>query len=88
MDKLLPSFSDSLFDKEYADQCIDLAGLGIDSVLDIASDIHIPIISLLVGFGKMAQNVYDRNLLRQTIRFINAFNSGKLNDKKLQNLQF
>ena len=84
MDKLLPKFSDSLFDKEIADKCVDLAGLSIDTVLDIATNTHIPIVSLLVGVGKVAQNIYDRNLLRQTIHFIYSFNNGTISEEKLQ----
>lgn len=84
MDKLLPKFSDSIFDKDIADECANLAGLSIDTVLDIATNTPIPIVSLLVGMGKIAQNIYDRNLLRQTIRFIASFNNGTLSEEKLQ----
>lgn len=70
MDKILPTFSVSLFDKDMAEKCSDLAGLSIDTVLDIATNSSIPIVSLLVGMGKIAQNIYDRNLLRQTIHLI------------------
>lgn len=84
MDKILPTFSVSLFDKDMAEKCSDLAGLSIDTVLDIATNSSIPIVSLLVGMGKIAQNIYDRNLLRQTIHFISSFNNGTISEKKLQ----
>lgn len=42
------------------------------------------IISVLVGLGKTAQNLHDRNLLKQTIKFINTFNETSITPAKLQ----
>lgn len=42
------------------------------------------IISVLVGLGKTAQNLHDRNLLKQTIKFINTFNEKSITPAKLQ----
>lgn len=38
----------------------------------------------LVGIGKTAQNLHDRNLLKQTIKFINTFNEKSITPAKLQ----
>lgn len=38
----------------------------------------------MVGVGKTVQNIYDRNLLRQTIKFINIFNANKISKEKLE----
>ena len=50
-----------------------MAELGIDSLLDDGVFKSVPIVSVLVGIGKTAQNLHDRNLLKQTIKFINTF---------------
>ena len=74
MDKIIPAFETTLFDPTLSDACIDIAELGIDSLLDDDIFKSIPIVNTLVGLGKTAQNIHDRNLLRQTIKFINTFN--------------
>ncbi len=74
MDKLIPAFKTTLFDPVLSDACIDMAGLGIDGLLDVDIFKSIPIANILVGIGRTAQNLHDRNLLRQTVKFINTFN--------------
>ena len=71
MDKIVPAFETTLFDNTLSDACLDIAELGIDGLLDEGIFRSIPIVSILVGAGKTAQNIYERNLLRQTIKFIN-----------------
>ena len=83
MDKLIPSFESSLFDSNLTDIAIDITELGIDSVLDDGLFKDIPIVRTVVGVAKTAQNIYDRNLLRQTAIFILEFNTGSLNSQKL-----
>ena len=83
MDKLIPSFESSLFDSNLTDTAIDITELGIDSVLDDGLFKDIPIVRTVVGVAKTAQNIYDRNLLRQTAIFILEFNTGSLNSEKL-----
>lgn len=84
MDKLIPVFEKSLFDSNLTDLAKDSVEFGIDSVLDDGILKDIPIVSTVVGVAKTAQNIYDRNLLRQTITFIVEFNSGKIDPEKLQ----
>jgi hypothetical protein len=74
MDKIVPAFETTLFDPTLSDACADMAEIGIDSLLDEGIFKSIPIVSLLVGVGKTAQNIHDRNLLKQTRKFINTFN--------------
>ena len=83
MDKIVPAFEISLFDETLSSACLEMTEFGIDSVLDDGIFKGIPIVSLLIGVGKTAQNIYDRNLLRQTIKFINTFNTHKLPSEKL-----
>ena len=74
MDKIVPAFETTLFDPTLSDACSELAEMGIDSLLDEGICKSIPVVSLLIGIGKTAQNIHDRNLLKQTIKFINTFN--------------
>ena len=82
MDKIIPSFSSSLFNGS-KDSIGDIVELGIDSLLDDGLFKDIPIVSMLVGVKNTYQNIHDRNLLKQTLTFIKQFNSGTINEEKL-----
>lgn len=84
MDKIVPAFKNTLFDSTLSDACTDMAKLGIDSLLDDGLFKSIPIVSVLVGIGKTAQNLHDRNLLKQTVKFINTFNERSVAPDKLE----
>ena len=84
MDKLVPAFETTLFDPTLSDACSEMAELGIDSLLDESIYKSIPVVSLLVGIGKTAQNIHDRNLLKQTIKFINTFNEKSISPEKIK----
>ncbi len=84
MDKLVPAFNESVFDPHLGDVLGEAVEFGIDSVLDEGVFRDIPIFSTVLGLAKTAQNIYDRNLLRQTAIFIQAFNAGSIPLKKLQ----
>lgn len=80
MNKIIPSFEKSLFDGS-KDVICDLTELGIDSLLDEGLFKKIPVVGLLVGVKNTAQNLHDRNLLRQTLQFIKEFNNKIINEK-------
>ena len=84
MDKLVPALETTLFDPTLSDACSDIAELGIDSLLDDGLFKSIPIVSILIGVGKTAQNIHDRNLLKQTIKFINTFNERSISPHKIE----
>ena len=84
MDKIIPAFETTLFDSTLSDACVDMAEMGIDSLLDDGVFKGIPVVSLLVGVGKTAQNIHDRNLLKQTIKFINTFNEKSIAPAKIE----
>lgn len=84
MDKIVPAFELSLFDDTLSSACLEMSELGIDSLLDDGIFKSIPIVNVLIGVGKTAQNIYDRNLLKQTIKFINTFNHKNLSRAKLE----
>lgn len=83
MDKIIPAFETTLFDSTLSDACVDMAEMGIDSLLDDGVFKGFPVVSLLIGVGKTAQNIHDRNLLKQTIKFINTFNEKKIHPTKI-----
>ena len=66
MDKIIPSFSSSLFDGS-KDSIGDIVELGIDSLLDDGAFKDIPIVSMLIGVKKTYQNIHDRNLLKRLL---------------------
>ncbi len=84
MDKIVPAFETTLFDPTLSDACSELAEMGIDSLLDEGICKSIPVVSLLIGIGKTAQNIHDRNLLKQTIKFINTFNEKTISPAKIE----
>lgn len=87
MDKLVPAFETTLFDPTLSEDCLKMAELGIDSLLDDGIFKSIPVVSVLLGVGKTAQNIHYRNLLKQTIKFINTFNDGSISKEKIEKHQ-
>lgn len=84
MEKIIPAFKTTLFDPVLSDAVVDMTELGIDSFLDEGVFKNIPIVSVLIGLSKTAQNIHDRNLLKQTIKFINTFNNNTIDKKNLE----
>lgn len=83
MDKIVPSFQKSLFDSSKK-TIADIAELGIDSLLEEGLYKDLPVVSLLIGIKNTAQNLYDRNLLKQTLYFIKEFNNGTIDKENLE----
>lgn len=82
MDKIIPAFEETLFDPILSNACLDIGELGIDTLLDESIFKSIPVAGLLIGVGKTAQNIHDRNLLKQTLAFINTFNEKTISSEK------
>ena len=83
MDGLINDFEKSIFD-ESAEVVGEYIELGIDSLLNEADLKEIPIVNTIVGVLKVGKNVHDRNLLKQTLIFINEFNTNRINKDKLE----
>ncbi len=83
MDKLLPSFRDSVL-SPISDPTIDLLEAGIDSVLETGALKAIPIVGTISAFCKVGINLHERNLLKQTFEFIKGFNDGSLNKETIE----
>lgn len=83
MKSLIPTFRDSVLTPSTG-----LVGewteIGIDAL--IQNDIlkEIPIVNTLSGICKVGYNLHERNLLEQTLTFIQGFNSGKINEERLK----
>lgn len=83
MDKLIEDFEKSLFNN-IGELTYDYAELGIDSIItnDMLKDI--PIVRSFIGILKIGKNIHDRNLLKQSLNFIQEFNIGDINQEKLE----
>ena len=82
MDKLTNEFKDSLIcnTEDVFKDCLEL---GIDSFIEDGILKDIPIVNSIVSGLKIAKNIYDRNLLKQTLTFIKELNNGTINKEKL-----
>lgn len=83
MDKLVDDFEKSLFNAS-EDVISDYLEIGIDSFMNEGVLKELPIVNTIVGVLKVGKNVHDRNLLKQTLTFINEFNNNQISDDKLQ----
>jgi len=83
MDKLVDDFEKSLFNSS-KDVISDYLEIGIDSLMNEGILKEIPIVNTIVGVLKVGKNVHDRNLLKQTLTFINEFNNNKISHDKLK----
>ena len=79
---LIPSFDESLYDP-LIDLGVDFAEIGIDKIFDNEIVNQIPIAKTIVTGWKVGVAIRDRVLLRNTLVFINKFNS-KTDFKKWQ----
>lgn len=83
MEKIIPKFRESIF-SGVSSVIPDIAELGIDSFLDDGVLKDLPFVGIFLGAKNVVQNLYDRNLMRQTLVFIKELNSGNLDEKKKQ----
>lgn len=82
MDKLTQDFANSLI-VSAEDGIKDCMELGIDSFIEDGVLKEFPIVSTIVSGLKIAKNIYDRNLLKQTLTFIDELNNGSLSKDEL-----
>lgn len=80
---LIPSMKQTLFDSDAADILLDYAEIGLDAVLDDGILKDIPVIGTIVSFCKIGLNLRERNLIKQLETFIQSFNRGTIDPKKL-----
>lgn len=82
MDKLTRDFANSLIISA-EDGIKDCIELGIDSFIEDGVLKEFPIVNTIVSGLKFAKNIYDRNLLKQTLTFIAELNNGTISKDKL-----
>lgn len=82
MDKLARDFRNSLIVNS-VETIKDYIEIGIDSFIEEGVLKELPIVSTIAGGLKIAKNVYDRNLLKQTLYFISELNDGSVSADKL-----
>ena len=82
MKNIIPSFKDSLFSKN-TDILIDISEYTIDNLIKSSDTLtDFPIIKTIASVLKGAYNIYDRNLLKNTLIFIKELNSGTIDEEK------
>ncbi len=83
MYEIIPSFAKSLFEPvvELGEEMLEM---GIDSLLADGILKDLPLSGTISALFKIAINIYDRNLLKQTIVFIKTFNDGTVDPEKLK----
>lgn len=77
MNEIIPKFNDSLI-VDSADIAGDYLELGIDSILENDTLKELPIIKTFMSVGKIANNIRERNLLKNLANFISELNSGNI----------
>lgn len=83
MDKLIPTFTESLFCDSFTDGISDIAEIGIDSVLSDGLLKDIPIFSLVLGISRTVKSIQERNFLKNTALFLSALNAKKIDTEKV-----
>ena len=77
----------TLLGESLGDPVEDISELAIDAVIQNGLLKDIPIVGTIVGFCKLGMNLRERNLLKQTLNFINEFNNGTIDPEKLRKYQ-
>ncbi len=80
MKPIIPEFEKSLFEP-LEDVSQNLLELGIDTLTENELIKQIPIVNSLVGVIKVGYNIHERNLLLNTLAFIQDFNRDPYSEK-------
>ena len=83
MEKLTEDFSKSLF-CNITDITEDYAEIGIDIFIENDLIKEIPIIKTLVNIFKIGKNICDKNLLKQTLIFMQELKKNNIEEEKLK----
>ena len=83
MEKLTEDFSKSLF-CNITDITEDYAEIGIDIFIENDLIKEIPIIKTLVNIFKIGKNIRDKNLLKQTLIFMQELKKNNIEEEKLK----
>lgn len=83
MESLVPSLRESLFSPTY-ELTGELLEVGIDALIDNEALKAIPVVNTISAFCKVGYNLHERNLIKQTLSFIEGFNSGSIDSEQLE----
>lgn len=82
MNQLTEDFEKSLFSNT-KDVLEDYIEVGIDALINNDAIKEFPIIKTFAAVLKVGKNIHDRNLLKQTLTFINEFNKNNISVERL-----
>lgn len=85
--ELVPPMRDTLFEyplDNLEGTIVEYAEQGLDSILENNALKGIPIVGTVVAMCKTGASLRERNLLRQTAKFIISFNRGTIGQEKLE----
>lgn len=85
-ERIIDSFGKSLLlNDSIKDVSLDALELNLDSIYNITNPfIELPIVKLFYATGKTALNLWDRHTLKNTLVFIQEFNSGTITEDKIR----
>lgn len=83
MSELVPSFRETLFSPTY-EIAVEYAEIDIDALLDSDALKVIPVVGTISAICKVGYNLHERNLIKQTLAFINGFNAGTAPREKIE----
>lgn len=84
---LIPSMKETLFDPvagNMSDALIEIGEVGLDAVLQDGLLKDVPILGSIAALCKTGVNLRERNLIRQTAKFITSFNDKSIDQDKLE----
>lgn len=84
MDEIVSEFNKSLI-TDSAELLSDYIDSEINNALELENDI--PIVKTIIGLGKIAIDIRERNLIKNLIFFIKSLNSGNIDKEKLKEHQ-
>lgn len=79
---LVPSLRDSLFNNSIKDLSVDITEIGVDVAINEGILSEVPIVKTVVAIGKTGLAIRERNLMKQTIAFINGVNEGDISEEQ------
>ncbi|WP_069989039.1 hypothetical protein [Massilioclostridium coli] len=86
MDQMIDSLRQSIA-KPILEIGADFTEIGIDSIIDsiLDNDIlkSIPVVQTLIGVCKVSYHIHERNLMKQTLCFIQGIHDGSISSEKL-----
>jgi hypothetical protein len=85
--ELIPALKDTILnpiENDMGDTIIDIAELGLDSVLQEGVLREVPIFGTIFSLCKTGVNIKERHLIRKTAKFITAFNQSELSNEQIE----